>query len=339
MMVTDTRYPDSRGRAEFSERVLERVQAIPAVQAAAIADSVPMAAEMIMSVNAQLEGRPGADVQTFYRTITPAYFRVMGIPLRKGRPFTAADARTGAAIVNEAFVRRYLPGVRADSPEPLGRHIKFQKSVPIVGVVADVKCQGANSDAMPELYVPHTETFAQGLALVVRTASDPMRLTPLLRGAIREINPDQPLGRIATMEQIVAGSVAQPRFHMLLLTVFASLALALAAVGIYGVIAYSVTQRTHEIGVRMALGAERAGVLRMVIGQALRLALAGVAIGLAAAAAVTRVLAKFLFGVKPVDAATFAAVSALLIAVAAAASWLPARRATRVDPMVALRCE
>lgn len=341
MMVTDAKYADGQRRAEFTERVLERVRGIPAVQAAAVTNSVPMAAEMTASVSGvELEGRPGVDVSTTYRTVTPDYFRAMGIPFRKGRAFTWADARGGVAIVNQAFVKRYLPGVRDDSPEPLGRHLKWNKvNAVIVGVVADLKCESPRSDTPPELYLQHTETFGQGLALVVRTGSDPMRLVPMLRGAIREINPDQPLGRIETMAQIVSESVAQPRFHMLLLGVFAGLALALAAVGIYGVIAYSVTQRTHEIGVRMALGAERAAVLRMVIRQALGLALAGVAIGLAAAVAATRVLANFLFGVKPIDGVTFAGVSAVLIAVAVAASWLPARRATRVDPMVALRCE
>jgi putative ABC transport system permease protein len=181
--------------------------------------------------------------------------------------------------------------------------------------------------------------MGQGLGLVVRTGSNAAALAPLIRTAIREINPNQPLGRIATMEQIISDSVAQPRFHMLLLAAFAGLAVALAAVGIYGVMTYSVAQRTREIGVRMALGAERGTVLRMILGQALGLILAGVGIGLAAAAASTRVLSKFLFGVKPIDAATFAAVSLLLAAVALVASWVPARRAMRVDPTVALRCE
>ncbi|MGE5645976.1 MAG: ABC transporter permease [Acidobacteriota bacterium] len=341
MMVTDAKYADAQRRAEFAERVLERVQAMPGVQAAAITNSAPMAAEITATVSGiEIESRPGMEASAMFRTVTPDYFRTMGIAMRKGRAFTWRDAPGTAAIVNQAFIKRYLPAVRDDSPEPLGRHIKWNdKKAVIVGVVSDVKSGGANADAEPELYMQHTETFSQGLGLVVRTPSNPSRLTPLIRAAIREINPDQPIGRVATMEEVVSESFATPRFHMLLLGIFAALALALAAVGIYGVIAYSVTQRTHEIGVRMALGAERAGVLRLIIGQSLRLALAGVALGLAAAAAVTRVLAKFLFGVQPVDAVTFASVAALLVAVAAAAGWLPARRATRVDPISALRSE
>jgi putative ABC transport system permease protein len=341
MKVTGKSYTDKQRLAEFSDRVLERVRAIPAVQAAAITNSIPMAADITMSVSGiELEGRPGVEISSAYRTVTPDYFRVMSIPLHKGRPFTAADARGGVVIVNQAFVRRYVPGVPDGSPEPLGRRLKWNKlDVAIVGVVGDIKSGGLKSDASPEMFLPYTEAMGQGLGLVVRTGSDPAPLAPLIRAVIREIDPNQPLGRIATMEQIVSDSVALPRFHMLLLTVFAGLALALAAVGIYGVIAYSVAQRSHEIGVRIALGAERGAVLRMIVGQALWLAFAGVGIGLAAAIPATRVLAKLLFGVKPFDAATFMAVSAILIAVAAVASWLPARRAVRVNPIVALRCE
>jgi putative ABC transport system permease protein len=341
MKVTDARYADKRRVAEFSDRVLERVRAIPEVQAAAITNSIPMAADINISVSGiELEGRPGVEVSSSYRTVTPDYFRVMAIPLRKGRGFTSADARGGVAVVNEAFVRRYLPDVRDDSPEPLGRHLKWNRlNASIIGVVADVKSGGPRSEAGPEVFLPHTEAMGQGLGLVVRTGANAAALAPLIRAAIREINPNQPLGRIATMEQIISDSVAQPRFHMLLLAAFAGLAVALAAVGIYGVMTYSVAQRTREIGVRMALGAERGTVLRMILGQALGLILAGVGIGLAAAAASTRVLSKFLFGVKPIDAATFAAVSLLLAAVALVASWVPARRAMRVDPTVALRCE
>ena len=341
MKVTDPRFSGKQRMGEFSERVVERVRAIPFVQAAAVTTSVPIAPEMTFGISGiQLENRPGVEVNSLYRAITPEYFRVMGIALRKGRAFLAADALGGVVIVNQTFVRRYLPDVRDDSPEPLGRHLKLgERNMSIVGVVADVKCEGITSDVQPEIFVPHTESLGDGLALVVRTGSDPQRLVPLLRAAVQEINPDQPLNRIATMEQIVSDSVAQPRFYMLLLSAFAGLALALAAVGVYGVIAYSVTQRTHEIGIRMALGAKRSRVLRMIVGQAVGLAVAGVGIGLAAAAAATRVLARFLFGVKPIDALTFGAMAAVLIAVAVGASLVPARRATRIDPMIALRWE
>lgn len=341
MKVTDPRFSDKQRRGEFSERVVERVRALPSVQAAAATSSVPIAPDMTFSISGiELESRPGVDISSLYRAITPEYFRVMGISLRKGREFTGDDARGGVVIVNQAFVRHYLPSVRDDSPEPLGRHFQWGKlSASIVGVVSDVKCEGVASDAPPEVFVPHTESFGDGLALVVRTGSDPQRLAPLLSAAVHEINPDQALNPVVSMEQIVSDSVAQPRFYMLLLSAFAGLSLVLAGVGVYGVIAYSVTQRTHEIGIRMALGAKRSRVLRMIVGQAVGLAVAGVGIGLAAAAAATRVLARFLFGVKPIDALTFGAMAAALIAVAVGASLVPACRATRVDPMIALRWE
>jgi putative ABC transport system permease protein len=274
------------------------------------------------------------------RSVTPDYFRVFGLQLRKGRLFAAADSGTEPVVVNEAFVRRYWPDAAANSSEPVGRHIYFhEKPHEIIGVLADDKQGGQARETGGELYTMFQTVPAGSMALVARTAGDPMTMAPAIREAVRSIDREQPLQDIQTMEDVMYKSVATPRFRMLLLSVFAGLALVLAAVGIYGVISYGVAQRTHEIGIRMAVGAERGDVLRMVIGQALALAAAGVALGLAAAAAATRVLASVLFGTRPMDAMTLAAVSLGLLAVAAAAGYIPARRATRVDPMTALRWE
>ncbi len=328
-------------QAQFIDRVLERVRALPPVQAAAFASQAPLARDLTFSVSGiNVEGHPSVDGSAALVLITPDYFRAIGTKLVKGREFTAADAAAGAAVVNAEFVRRYLPEVHGDAPEPIGRRLRWNElNLPIVGIAADVRPGGPGSEVEPEVFVTHTSMPSKALVLVVRTAQDPMRIAPMLRSAVREANPDQPLSRITTLEKAVAESVAQPRFHMLVLTAFGTLALVLAAVGIGGVVAYSVAQRTHEIGVRIALGASRGSVYRLIVGQALVLALTGVGFGLLAAAAVTRVLAGFLYEIRPLDPETFAAVAALLVAVTAAASWLPARRATRVDPQSALRCD
>ncbi len=337
--LPNTRYPDEQSRGEFVERALERIQHISGVESAALTNSIPVSPAFTVGIGGfEIQGVTD-DTSAAYRTVTPDYFRIMGIPLKKGRLLTAPDARRGA-IVNEAFVRRYWPREPANSREPLGRAIKFRDQTwEIVGVVGDVKFWGAKSQAEPELYVPHTANIFPNLALVVRASAPPARIVPELKRAVLAVDRDQPLERIATMDEVIAGELATPRFHMLLLVCFAALALVLAAVGIYGVVAYSVAQRTRETGIRMALGASPAAVLGAVLREAGLLAAAGVLAGIALAAAGTRVLSALLFGVRPADPLTFAAVAALLVGVALLAAWIPARRATRVDPSIALRCE
>ncbi len=338
--LSQTKYKDSSQRAELANRLLERIRLLPAVESAAFTNSLPFGSRWTVSWGLEIEGRPETVGSVNFRTVTPDYFRTMGIHTVRGRPFSAADLQAQTVIVNEAAVRRFWPGLPRDSQEPLGRRIKFGGGWrEIIGVVSDVKFQGLDSETSAEAYVPHTENPAPALALAVRTGSEPRRLLPAVRSVIRSVDRDQPIEDVNTMEDLISKSVARPRFHTLVVSTFAGLALVLAAVGVYGVISYSVTQRTHEIGVRIALGATRRGVLLSVVGETLLVASAGVVLGLLGAFGATRVLSKFLFGVRPADPFTFAAVSLVLIAVSAAAGFVPARRASAVDPMAALRYE
>jgi putative ABC transport system permease protein len=296
-----------------------------------------------------LEGQalaPGNLSASNFRIISPNYFRAMGIPLQKGRVFTERDTSASplAVIVNETFARRFFPGA-----DPIGKRVLIGADLTenpnpppseIIGVVGDVHHNGLDTEAGPEYYVSYLQDPLRRMDLVVRTRSDnPSSMVATLRNAIKEVDQEQYIPRVETMDQLLAESVARRRFNMMLLGIFAALALALAAVGIYGVMSYSVTQRTHEIGIRIALGAQTSDVIRMVVSQGMTLALIGVAIGLLAAFAVTRIMSSLLFGVSPTDTVTFAAVALLLSGIALVACLIPARRATRVDPMVALRYE
>jgi putative ABC transport system permease protein len=287
-----------------------------------------------------------------YRTITPDYFRAIGIGLKAGRLLSETDtaAAEKAVVVNEAFVKRYM----ADIANPLGQRVYigmmfgFDQPWRIVGVVADAKQFDLQSAAPSTVFVPVLQLanaegkFQSGqraLKFVVRTAGAPLQLSAAVRQVMLEIEPHLPLTRLRSMEQILARSMAQERFNMLLVGVFAALGLLLAAIGIYGVMAYAVAQRTPEIGLRMALGAQGRDVLSLVFKHGLALTLAGLGLGLAGAVALTRLMKSYLFGVSATDPVTFASVTFLLIIVALLACFLPARRATKVDPMVALRCE
>ncbi len=264
----------------------------------------------------------------------------MGIPIRGGREFTRSDAAgaTPVVIINEGFARRFFPNTN-----PIGQKISagFGDETPreIVGVVGDFKHQELADDPKPEMYVPHTQSAWPGVFLAVRTSVEPESLATPVQAAIWQIEKNAPIARVATMRRILWDAVAHPRFNALLLGIFSAVALALAAVGIYGVMSYATAQRTHEIGIRLALGARTNNVLALIIGQGMSLALVGVAIGLAASLALTRLMKDLLFSVKPADPATFVFISLLLIGVALLACWIPARRATKVDPMVALRHE
>ena len=269
----------------------------------------------------------------------------MKIPLLAGREFTERDRETSprVAIVNDAFDRKYWPGERA-----LGKRIAFSRITnrwyQIVGIVGNVKYRGLDAPERPELYVPVLQPLSDearmpAMDVVVRTASDALAMVAAIRHEILAIDLDQPIADVQTMDQRISASLSSRRFNTILLGSFAALALALAAVGIHGLVAYSVAQRTHEIGVRVALGARHHDVLTLLVGEGMTLALVGAGIGLVAAVALTRVMSGLLFGVSPTDPATFAAIAAVLTIVALAASYIPARRSARIDPVVALRSE
>jgi putative ABC transport system permease protein len=332
-----------RARA-FCARLLEQVQTLPGVRAAAVSDSLPPG-ETAGSNNFTIEGRNVLEHEepvAYFIRVSPDYFRVFGILLRSGRYFTGADTADTPSVVliNETMRRRFFPG-----EDPIGRRLNLGSAKEpdweeIVGVVGDVKYNGLADEVQPALYLAVAQAAAWRLKLVLKTdASDPLSLTAAVTSKIRELDPSLPIARVSTMEQLLAAATSQPRFRTTLIALFAALALALACVGIYGVISYSVTQRAHELGTRMAFGAQKRDVLRLVLGQGLRLALTGTGIGLAAAFALTRLLKSLLFGVRATDPLIFGAGTLLLVLVSLLACYLPARHAAEMDPMPALRCE
>jgi putative ABC transport system permease protein len=326
--------------AAFYQNLLRSVSALPGVRLAGTTDVIPLTSDLDRTRFA-VEGAPAPEPGKFpvcqTRSVSPDYFRVMQIPLIKGRYFTEADFRKSRIIINETMARRFFP-----HQDPVGREILMgvldpnPAKIPIVGVVEDSRDIHPYADAQPEIYWPFVNNLDN---LVIRTSTEPMGVATSVRNAVLAIDKEQPTYDIRTMDQIVSSSLAPRRFSMLLLDGFAALALLLAAIGTYSVISFSVENSTHEIGIRMALGAEKRDVLGMVIGQGLKLALIGVAIGIAGALALTRFLSSLLYGVKPTDPLTFVVVSLILIAVALVACYIPARRASKVDPMVALRYE
>jgi putative ABC transport system permease protein len=343
--LTAAKYPEKAQRTSFYEQLLERIRGLPEVESAAAVLTLPLGGSNINLGRTFIpEGRPLAPEESSdasFQMITPDYFRVMGIPVNAGRTFTNQDTAqtTPVVIINEALARKIFPG-----EDPVGRRLtvwrdeKFMRE--IVGVVGNVKPSAldAEDDAL-QLYVPHAQDPSNVMSLVIRTKGEPTTLTAAVRREVLALDRDQPVYDVKTMEDVVAAAVAPRRAPMLLFSVFASVALLLAAVGIYGVISYSVTRRTHEIGIRMALGAQTKDVLKMVVGRGMALTLIGISIGLVAAFALTRVMSSLLFNVSATDPLTFAVVAVLLAAVALVASYIPARRATKIDPMVALRYE
>jgi putative ABC transport system permease protein len=339
------KYPDAERQNNFYREVLGRIQSLPGVDAAGYVDPLPLSGNS-SSVTFTVEGQevaPGRLFSSNRRMISPDYFRAMRIPLLEGRAFNEHDTKDSplVLIVNETFARRFFPGA-----DPIGKRVLIGASPEnpnpppheIVGVVGDVHHEGLDTEAGPEYYVSYNQTPLRHGSLVVRTTrGDQSGMAASLRSAIKQVDQEQYIPRIEPMEQLLAESFARRRFNMLLLAVFAFVALLLAAVGIYGVMSYSVTRRTHEIGIRIALGAQAGDVVRMVVRQGMTLVLVGLLLGLTGAFAVTRIMASLLFGVSPTDALTFIAVSVLLAGIALLACLIPARRATRVDPMVALR--
>ena len=328
----------------FERGVLDRIQYLPGVTSASVINSAPFGM-MFIRDEFGIEGQPKPTLDVGRPKIDANYFKTMGIPLLAGREFTAQDtaAAPKVAIVSERIVRDYFPG---GPREALGRRVRLGDRgewLTVVGVVADIRQMGLEGDVQPMLYVPFQQERSQPFLLrfvsfVART-STPASVAEGIRAEIRRAAPDLPIVSTGTMDEAVAASVAQPRFRMVLLALFAITATLIATCGIYGLMAYAVSQRRREIGVRMALGAERGDVLRLVLTRALRIVVAGVMLGLVGAAGLTRVLQRFLFGVTPTDPIAFTIVTLLLMAVGLIAAWLPARRATRIDPSAALRAE
>jgi putative ABC transport system permease protein len=339
------RYANAQQVDAFYPRLLERIQALPGVRAAAICNSLPPDSTEF-SDDFTIEGRavvPGQIPPISYGIrVSPDYFRAFGIPLRRGRYFSAADAANAPLVmmISETMARQFFP-----NEDPIGKRINLENvGQPvwwqIVGVVGDVKYTGLVGEAQPAFYQSLNQVTSWSVFLTVKTeAADPLSLVAAVRNEIKALDPELPVAGVRTLEDRFAAAVSQPRFRTTLIAIFAALALVLAAVGIYGVIAYSISQRTHEIGVRVALGAQDRDVLKLVLKQGAVLAVSGVAIGLGASLALTGLLKTLLFNVSTTDWPTFSAVPLLLMAVALLACWIPARRAMRVDPMVALRYE
>jgi putative ABC transport system permease protein len=338
------RYPEREQAASFYQNLLERVKALPGVEAVSAVNPLPLSSGVSMN-SFDIEGRNipmGERPVSHLRSISFDYFNVMKIRLLAGRVFTERDNSQSPAvlIVNETFAKRHFP-----SENPIGKRVKpavFIGGEPIwreiVGVVKDVKHrQSLGGDYEPEYYMPHAQTPMNNMSLVVRSTNDPRNLARGLQQAVQSLDRDLPVRPVITLERYLGRAAAQPKFNALLLGLFAGLALLLTAIGLYGVMAYAVVQRVREIGVRIALGAQTGDVLKMVLRQGLKLTALGLAIGLAAAYALTRYMRSLLFGVKAADPLTFAAIALLLIVVALVACWIPARRATKVDPIVALR--
>jgi putative ABC transport system permease protein len=339
------RYADPKQVDAFYPRLLERIQALPGVRTAAVSNSLPPD-NTEESDDFTIEGRTNLPNQpspiAYVIRVSQDYFRAVGIPLRRGRYFNAADSGDAplVAIINETMARQFFP-----NEDPIGKRINTaDEGQPawrqIIGVVGDAKYNGLAEETQPAMYQPSLQATSYNVFLSVKTeAADPLGLVSAVRNEIESLDPDLPVARVRTLEQHFATAVAQPRFGATLVAIFAALALILASVGVYGVISYSVTQRTHEIGVRVALGARSLDVLSLVVRQGMTLTVIGLGVGLGASFALTRLIKTLLFGVSATDPLTFIVISVLLTFVALLACFVPARRAAKVDPMIALRCE
>ncbi len=337
------KYGENHQRSAFYNQLTQSLSTLPGVVAVGATQSMPIAGDYILGfvIQGRPPANPGESRSTNYYAVTPDYFKAMGITLIRGRLFTEREGPDAprVALINETMAKRYFP-----NEDPLGKRIHVTNGPEtfreIIGIVGDVKQYGLESETPVQTYVSFLqEPFFNSMNLVVRTSGDPLRLSEAVRGAVLNIDKDQPVARIRTLERIVTDSVADRRFSMLLLGLFAAVALILALVGLYGVMSYVVTQQTHEIGIRIALGAAVGDVLKLVIRQGMILVVSGVVIGLSASYALTRLMRNLLYGVGANDPLTYVVVVLLLVSVALLACWIPARRATKVDPLVALRYE
>ncbi len=340
------KYGEKDRQAAFQKQAVDRLTGLPGVESAGAVNYLPFSGTEFNS-GVSIEGQPpvanaNERPRAFFRNISPNYFQAMGIPLRQGRPFAESDTKDAPAVViiNEAAARRFY-----SNENPLGRRFKQGRAesqnpwVTVVGIVGGVSHTALGVASQPEVYLPFQQNPDASITLVARTKSDPRGVAASIRREVSAVDKELPVSNLKFMDEIVAGSVSQPRVYALLLGIFAGLALVLAAIGIYGVISYSVTQRTHEIGIRMALGAQSRDVLALVIKQGMALALVGIFLGLLVSLALTRVLASQLYGISSTDPMTFTAISLLLMFVAIIACSIPALRAAKLDPMIALRYE
>jgi putative ABC transport system permease protein len=348
LSLPDARYEEEPRQVAFFEALLPRLRALPGVRAAEAVMVLPLTGANF-NISFQIGGRPpvpsALQPTLQVRIATPGYFSELGIPLKRGRGFSDDD-RAGTppvVLLTESAAQKFFP-----HEEAIGKTInlgwgrgpgKPKAGGEVVGIVGDVKDAGLNEPIAPQVYLPYRQWPVQSMSVVVKTTTPPESLVAAVRREVHAIDPNLPVSNVGSLEKIIAESISQPRFYMLLLGIFASVALLLAAIGIFGVLSYAVSQRTREIGIRMALGAPARTVIRLIVRQAMVLVASGVAAGTIAALFVSQTMTKMLFSVTPTDPATFGAVAALLVAVALFASYLPARRATRVDPIVALRAE
>ena len=348
LTLPDARYKEDERQIAFFDQLLPRLRALPGVRGASAILGLPLSGLDII-ISFQVQGRPpvppSQQPAMQVRVATPDYFPNIGIPLKRGRLFTDDD-RAGTArvvLISETAARQFFPG-----ENPIGRTItlgwgrgpgKPRAGGEVVGIVGDVKDGGLNEASQPQIYLPYRQWPVGSMTVVVTTAVPPLSLTDAVRSSVYALDGNLPVSNVSTLDAVVAKSISQQRFYMLLLTMFAAIALVLAAVGIFGVLSYAVSQRTREIGIRMALGAQGRSVVGLVVRQAMLLVAAGIAAGLALGLSLSQTMTRMLFGVTPTDPATFAGVAVLLASVALLASYLPAWRATRVDPIVALRSE
>jgi putative ABC transport system permease protein len=345
MQLPPSKYTGPTEKLNFYAQLLERVKTLPGVESASLTTALPLSGTTFGGPFS-IEGRPldmtGKPPHAYVRSVAPDYFKVMGMTLIKGRELGTEDTDTSVPVVviNETFARGFF-----SQSDAIGQRIKLgapgspRPWMLIAGVVKDVKSGGLDTESTPEMYMPYSQNVSSGMTLVVRTLSDPSSSVAAVREQVQAIDKDQPVYDIRTLAQLLGEAVAQRRLNMLLLGAFALIALLLATSGIFGLMTYTVTQRTHEIGIRMALGAQKSDILKLIFGRGMSLTLIGLGLGLAAAFALTRLMSSLLFGVSATDPLTFLSVALLLAFVALVACYIPARRAMKVDPLIALRYE
>jgi putative ABC transport system permease protein len=345
LTLAGEKYDKTEPRVSFYQQLLGKIASLPGVERVGAVNILPLSGSNT-SANFTVEGRTpppkGQEPDAGWRAVSPAYTATMNIPLRRGRYLSDSDDREDAPrvmLINDALAARFFPG-----QDPLGKRLDFGDAAKkgyweIVGVVGNVRTEGLEEKIVPEVYVAHAKSPWRSMTVVVRTLSDPAQVVSAVQNELRAIDRDQPIFDVRTLDRVVHESIAGQRVAAAMMGVFALIALLLATIGIYAVMSYAVTQRTHEIGVRLALGAQPRDILRMIVGQGMLLTLVGLVVGLGAALLMAQAMTKVLYDVTATDPATFISISIFLTLVALAANYFPARRATRVDPMQALRHE